>query len=188
MWPLYPLPRPEALKADQWCGPDGYLRELGRAELYRIDAAAVRAWRRGLRPVSLYGGRSALSERILRERYGAYVLYSLCAAVHRKASEAVACADFEARIAMRANLAKFILWHVNKLLRHGETIEGQAAGRELANLLYLARVDPESLSGGEYIWTPREYCGAMNGLFGVEHPFDDGTEIARHTARLEGYL
>jgi hypothetical protein len=187
MYPLYPLPRPEALKADQWCGPDGYLRELGRAELYRVDAAAVRVWRRKAHG-SAHGLDLVRTERDLRQRYGAYVWFSLWAAMLSKASVAEAAPDVEARIAMRAQLARFIAWHVRKLLRHGRTIEGQQAGRELANLLYLSLVEPDALRVGEWAWSPREYCQAMNALFGVEHPFDDGTAIARHTARLEGYL
>jgi hypothetical protein len=189
MWPLYPVPRPEALKADRWCGLDGYLRELGRAPRYRLDTAAVRAWRRALgRSVAIGGLRPAPTERALRETAGAYVMFALWAAMRHKAAEIQRQESPEARFALRAELAKFIAWHVRELLSGGKTLEGRSAGRELANLLYLTLTDPESLHGAEYTWTPREYCAAMNSLLGVEHPFDDGTAIARHGARLEGFL
>lgn len=190
MWPLYALPRPEAMRADAWCGPDGYMRELGRAERYKLDRAAIRAWRRSLsRSVrSRRGIPPACTERSLREAAGASVMHALWAAMRRKAALAESGTDPEARILMRAQLGKFIAWHVLELLRFGNTVEGRAAGRVLASLLYLALTDPESLHAGEHAWTPREYCEAMNELLGVEHPFDDGTEVMRHAARLEGYL
>lgn len=189
MWPLYPVPRPEALKADRWCGLDGYLRELGRASRYRLDPAAVRAWRRALgRSVAIGGLRPAPTERALRETAGAYVIFALWAAMRHKAAEIQREESPEARFALRAELAKFISWQVRELLSSGKTPEGRSAGRELANLLYLALTDPASLHSGEYLWSPRQYCAAMNSLMGVEHPFDDGTAIARHGARLEGFL
>ncbi len=185
MWPLYPVPRPEALRADQWCGLDGYLRELGRAPRYRLDATAVRAWRRG----GTFGGLCpALTERALRETAGAYVMLALWAAMRHKAAAIELEASPEARFSMRAELANFIAWQVRELLSGGKTPEGRSAGRELASLLYLALTDPASLHSGEYLWSPRQYCAAMNSLLGVEHPFDDGTAIARHRARLEGFL
>ncbi len=189
MWPLYPVPRPEALKVDQWCGPDGYLRELGRADRFRLDSATVRAWRRALGRSGAIGGlHPAPTERALREMAGAYVMLALWAAMRHKAAAIEREASPEAKFSMRAELAKFITWQVRELLSSGKTPEGRSAGRELANLLYLALTDPESLHSGEYTWSPRQYCAAMNALVGVEHPFDDGTAIARHGARLEGFL
>ena len=189
MWPLYPVPRREALAADQWCGLDGFMRELGRAERYRLDTDAVRAWRRALRRGAVIGWqRPEATERGLRERAGAYVLFALWSSMRRKAELIERAGSPELKIAMRAELAKFIGWHIRELLSNGKRPEGRSAGRELANLLYLALIDPASLHSGEYLWSPRQYVAAMNALLGVEHALDDGTAIARHGARLEGFL
>jgi hypothetical protein len=58
----------------------------------------------------------------------------------------------------------------------------------LTRILYLALVEPAALHSGEFLWTPREYCRAMNCLLGVDHPFDDGSEVVRAWARKAGYL
>jgi hypothetical protein len=189
-WPLYPVPRPEALAANQWCGPDGYMRELGRADRYHLDPEAVRAWRRAQvhGKASTARARPAPTERALRGTAGAYVWRAVWAAARHKANAIRQERSPEARFSMQANLASFLRWQVRELLTNGNRPEAKSAGTELSNLLFLALIEPEALHGAEYAWTPREYVAAMSAALGVQHPLDDGTALARHGARLEGFL